>query len=300
MRIMKKMLMVLLAGIFCLSLAGCEPAFVGIADREGNTVTIPTMIETIGSFGASNTEILTELGLGDKIILADTYSQGIEGLDGDVTYFDMYAADLELIIAMNPTVMFITGMGKMGGDDPFKALADAGIVVIYIPASASIEDIKKDIEFIAIACGRMDRGRAIIAVMEQELEKISQKVKDLPKKTVYFELQPAPDLYSFGSGVYLNEMIELAGGENILKNMDSWVSVSEEAVLAANPDVIMTNVNFMDDPKGEILQRPGWNSINAVKSGSVFVIDANASSQPCHNIIDALKEMAEAINPGLF
>ncbi len=300
MKFIRNLLLVILIGILSSGLVACDDAYTAIVDREGNEITLPAIVRTIGSFGASNTEILTELGLGSKIVVADTYSKGIKGLKDDVTYFDMYAADLEKIIEINPTVMFISGMTKIAGDDIFKPLSDAGIIVMYIPSSKDIQGIKEDIEFIATACGEMDKGRAIVNIMEMGLKEIADKVKDKPKKSVYFELQPSPDLYSFGSGVFLNEMIEIAGGENVFKNMDSWISVSEEAVIAANPEIIFTSVYFAPEPVKEILNRTGWDAVKAVKNSSVYLIDANSSSQPCHNIVKAVKEMAEAINPGLF
>ena len=118
------------------------------------------------------------------------------------------------------------------------------------------------------------------------------------KKTVLFEISPVPYLYSFGTGVYLNEMIELIGAENVLADQEGWISVTEESAVAANPDVILTSDKFSnEDPVAEILGREGWQNVTAVAEGQAYYIDNAASSLPNHHIVDALIEMAKAVYP---
>jgi len=100
-----------------------------------------------------------------------------------------------------------------------------------------------------------------------------------------------------GTQPFLNEMVELIGGENIFKDQKSWISPSEESVIDANPDVILTTVNYVKNPEKEIKSRDGWDNIKAVKNNEVYYIDANSSSRPTQNIIKALKEMAKAVYP---
>ena len=273
-----------------------------VTDREGNEVTIPTKIERIVSTAPSNTEVLVDLGVADKLVCVDNYSEGIEGLNKDVEKMDFSAPDAEAIIGLEPDIIIASGYNKSGsGDDPFKAISDAGISVVYIPSSNSINGIYKDIEFLASIVNAEDEGQKIISNMKKEISEIAEKGKTIKdKKTVYFEIGPAPTLYSIGKDTFVNEMISLIGAENIFKDEESWISPTEESVLDANPDVILTNVNYVDDPVSEIIGRKGWDSITAVKNKDVYFIDANSSSRPTPNIIKALKEMAKAIYPGVY
>ena len=95
-------------------------------------------------------------------------------------------------------------------------------------------------------------------------------------------------------------MIDLIGAENVLAGQEGWLSVEEESVVSANPDVILTNVNYIEDPVGEILARPGWEGVTAVQNGGVYTIDNKNSSLPNENIVQALKEMAKAVYPDLY
>lgn len=273
-----------------------------VTDREGNEVTIPTKIERIVSTAPSNTEVLVDLGVADKLVCVDNYSEGIEGLNKDVEKMDFSAPDAEAIIGLEPDIIIASGYNKSGsGDDPFKAISDAGISVVYIPSSNSINGIYKDIEFLASIVNAEDEGEKIISNMKKEISEIAEKGKTIKdKKTVYFEIGPAPTLYSIGKDTFVNEMISLIGAENIFKDEESWISPTEESVLDANPDVILTNVNYVDDPVSEIIGRQGWDSITAVKNKDVYSIDADSSSRPTPNIIKALKEMAKAIYPDVY
>ena len=269
-------------------------------DRAGNPITVPEEVNSIISLAPATTQILCDLGLADKIVAVDTNSpQYAEELTEDVMQFDMMEPDLEQILNAEPDIIFVSNMSSQGGDDIFKSVRDAGICVAEIPTSNSIEDVKEDVRFTADCVGMPEEGAELVADMEKvidEVNAIGQNIEE--KKTVLFEISPVPYLYSFGTGVYLNEMIELIGAQNVLADQEGWISVTEESAVSADPDVILTSDNFSnEDPVTEILGRTGWENVTAVKNGQVAYIDNAASSLPNHHIVDALKEMAKAIYP---
>jgi len=267
-------------------------------DREGNPITLPDKIDRIISMGPSNTEIIAALGFADRIIAADEYSDNIAGLNPGIPKFSMMQPDGEQIISLMPDVIFVTGMSKAGGDEPFKVVSDVGICLIYMPSSTSLDAIMEDIRFVAAVLGAQAEGEAIVEEMEREIDivrAIGDKITD--KKSVYFEISAAPWMYSFGSGVFLHEMIGLIGAVNIFEDQDSWISVADEVVLAADPDVILTSVNYIENPIEEIKSRPGWGGITAVSNGDIYFIDTDASNRPSHNVVIALLEMAKAVYP---
>ena len=272
-------------------------------DRAGTQITLPAKVERIVSMAPSTTEILIDLGLADKIIAADTNTQKDGLLKQDIPYFNMMKPDAEKLIALKPDVVFISGMSNAKGNTPFSPLIDAGICVINIPSSSSIEAVYIDISYIAAAVKQEEKGAKIIANMKKEIEAVRKKgaaISQDKKKTVYFEIGAAPHMYSLGTGTFINEMIEIIGAQNILADQKSWIAVSDEMVLAKDPDVILTNVNYIPNPIDEIMARAGWASLKAVKGKKVFGIDTNSSSRPNHNIIKALKEMAKAVYPEIY
>lgn len=270
-------------------------------DRAGNEITIPENVDKIISISPSNTEILVDLGFGDKLVAVDKYSADIEGIPESIPFFDIMNPDVEQLVALEPDIIYATGMSMSDGNDPFKPIKDLGIAVAYIPSSDSIEGIYKDIMFIADSLHAGDKGQELVDGMKtkiDEFKKIGSTIEN--KKTVYFEIAGAPKLYSFGSGVFLNEMIEIIGAENTLKEQEKWIAVSDEVIVAANPDVILTNVDYIENAVDAIKSRPGWENVTAVKNNDVYFIDRNASSLSNHNIIKALEQMAEVVYPEIY
>ncbi len=192
-------------------------------------------------------------------------------------------------------------MSSSKGDNPFKPLTDAGLCVVCVPSSDSIEGVEKDIQFTADCLGKSEEGKTIISKMATEIDKIKAigaTIKD--KKTVMFEISALPSIYSFGSGTFLNEMIEIAGARNVFADQKSWISVTEESAIAANPDVILTNVSYIKDSVGEILSRKGWGDMKAIRSKSVYYVDNGLSSIPNQHIVEALKQVAKAVYPDAY
>lgn len=108
-------------------------------DKAGNHVTLPKSIEKIAVFAPSTLKVIDGLGLRDKLIAIDTYSQKtVEGVK-DLPAFDMMKPECEKIIALKPDLVFMSGMSNVAGADPFKPVRDAGICVLNIPSSNSIK-----------------------------------------------------------------------------------------------------------------------------------------------------------------
>ena len=173
--------------------------------------------------------------------------------------------------------------------------------VVYIPSSVSFDGIYGDIEFIGNLVDKKKEASKLVEDMKKDvadIKAIGDTITD--KKTVYFEIGSGSKLSSFGSDTFLNEAISIIGAKNIFESEKSWISPSEESVIAANPDVILTNQAFLDDPIGSIATRKGWEGVTAIKNNQIFLLDKNTTSRPSQNVIAALKEMAKAVYPDKY
>lgn len=270
-------------------------------DPSGAEVSIPDSIDSIVCLSPAVNEVLIALGVGDSLVAYDTQSVGLEGIPADLPTLDMMQPDMETLASLKPDVLFVSNMTLYDQENPFQQLIDMGVCVLCVPSANSIAEIESSLSFIAAAVGKSAEGDALIGGMQAELDRIAAIGESITeKKTVYFEIGAAPNLYSFGSGVFLNEMIELIGAENILADQEGWLAVEGETVASANPDVILTNVNYLDDAVGEILSRSGWEGMSAIQNKQVYYIDNMSSSLSNHNIVKALDEMAKAVYPDAY
>lgn len=318
----KRILAALTAAVLALSLSACsqqegsssdvsqnspastasqQPAL-PTEDRAGNAITVPETVNTIVSLAPSVTQVLCELGLADKIVGIDNQSPNYtDQLKDDLPQFDMMSVDTETLIALKPDIVFASGISYVGAEDPFKSVRDVGICVADIPSSSSLNDVKLDNQFIADCVGKSEEGKKLNDDMQATIDKVAAIGKTITdKQRVMFSIADSSALYSFGSGTFLNEMIELIGAVNVFADQESWISVTTESAVAANPDVILTNVNYIPDPIADFTENAAYAEVNAVKNDRVYLIDNAASSLPNHHVVDALVQMALAVYPDQY
>jgi iron complex transport system substrate-binding protein len=301
---MKRKVPVFLIIFTALVLNGCggEPKR-EIMDRSGNRLVLSGRTDRIISTAPSNTEIIVELGMADRLVAVDKYSQMIPEIPADLPLIDFFYPDAEAVIGLAPDLIIANGHNRIGsGDDPFKLIREAGIPVAYIPMSESISAIYLDIEFIAGILGASEKGREAAERMKSRIDEIAAVRGSIDgKKRIYFEISPPPSVVTLGQNTYLHEMIETIGGENIFADERGVLFPSAEAIISKNPDVIFTNVNYGDSPSvEEIKRRPGFEHIEAVKHNRVYQIDADSSSRPSPRILLALNQMALAAYPEYY
>lgn len=267
-------------------------------DRSGKEITLPKEATKIISLVPSTTEVIEDLGKTDQLIAVDTQSSTMMTDLKKLPQMDLMAVDAEKLIALKPQIVYVNDINLASSESVWKQVEDAGITVVNIPTSTSIKAIKEDVQFIADSLSEHEKGQKLIKTMDQEIDEVAKIGKTIKKpKTVLFEVAALPDIYSFGNGTFLNEMIETIGAKNVLANEKGWLPVTEEAAIAAKPEVILTNVNYMKDPAKEILARKNWENVPAVQNKEVFEIDNMSSSLPNNHITKALKQMAKAVYP---
>ena len=298
----KVILLTLVPLMLTLLVLGCgETKGKELLDRSGRTVIINGPVNRVVSTAPSNTEIITDLGLAGRLVAIDVHSANVPGIPEGLTELNFFYPDAEVIVGLEPDIIIASGHNPTGtGEDPFLVLREMGIPVAYIPMSKSIEDIYRDIAFIAELLGVQENGEELVRSMRAQIAGITQNVPFIENKaTVYFEISAAPDMMTFGKDSYIDDMISVIGAINIFAN-DIWlVSPGAESVIDRNPDVILTSVNYIDDPIGEIKSRQGFNHINAIVNNRIYLIDSDSSMRPSSRIILALRQMIRAVYPEL-
>ena len=277
-------------------------------DRAGNAIKVPAEVKSIVSLAPSTTRVLIDLGLALKIVAVDTNSLEYKDyLPSGIKTFDMMNPDNEAIAALKPDIVFTSGMSSVGGTSPFKPLVDSGICVADIPSSASIAAIGDDIKFIGNCVGKGVEAAALAVAMDASFKVISKACESVPaekQKTVLFMMSiptsDVPTIYSFGKGTYMDEMLTKIGAKNACGSQEGWVSISVENAVKMNPDVILTNVDYVPDPVKDIKALKGWENVKAVKNNEVYKVDPNLSMQPNNHIVDASLEWLKDIYPDIF
>ncbi|MEI0580567.1 ABC transporter substrate-binding protein [Brachyspira pilosicoli] len=274
-----------------------------IKDRAGNSIVLPQKIESIACLSPAAAEVILSLGLAEKIVSADSTSKEIlqtNNIDvSDIIVFDMLNPDSEKMIAIKPDIIFVNTFSVFSGKNSLDSIKASDICIAVIPNSDTIKAIEDDIYFLGDVLSKSEEASNIVNTMEKNIEQIRAIGETITnKKKVYFEIAALPNLYSFGTNVYLDDMINIIGASNIFSDRNSWITTTEENVLFANPDIIFTSVHYIDNPTDEILSRESWQNINALKNKDVYYIVSG--SLPTHNIVNALMMMAKYAYPNEY
>lgn len=272
-----------------------------VTDSMGNVVEIPGKVEKIISTAPSNTEILVDLGLADKIIGVDEWSLGIEGLSSETQSVGVTKGDAEKLLALEPDLVVASGINFASGEDPYTLLKESGIAVVYLSTPETAQGIIDDIKFVADVTNATQKGDELVKELETLLKDVSEigsKITD--KKKVYFEIGSVPALFTQGDKTFINDFINLIGAQNIFADQEYWFSPSVESILEANPDIIFTNEDYLPTSVEDIKNRDGFSEVNAVKNNEVYLLNVNESSRATARAFNILKEMAELIYPDQY
>ncbi len=254
----------------------------------------------IASGSPAITEILYELGLKDKIIAMDKNSDVKELDEMKISKISFYQMNTESIFSLKADLIILSTFNKADREDFIQFMKEKGTDVIYISDIKTVEDIYKCIMEIGEKTERKSEAEKVISKMEKEINEVREISKNIKnKKKVYFEISPFPSMYTFGKNVFMNEMLEIAGVENIFNDKSGWFIPSLEVIAARNPDIIFTSTYQVDDPVKEIIDRGNWNIIKAVREGKIYPISKEAV-RPSIKIIEVIKKIAEISYPEYY
>ncbi|MBO4914719.1 MAG: ABC transporter substrate-binding protein, partial [Oscillospiraceae bacterium] len=101
-----------------------------------------------------------------------------------------------------------------------------------------------------------------------------------------------------GKGTFMNEIAEMVGLKNVFDDVDGWGEVSEEQVLARDPDFIVTITMYFGEgptPVEEICSRAGWENVSAVRNGAILNLQNNELSRPTPRLADGAQMLYDFV-----
>ncbi len=286
-----------------------------LTDALGRQVTIPYKPQRIVSTAPSITEILFLVGAGSNVVGVDKFSNYppiVKELvrNGTIKVVGGFSTlNIEAILMLKPDIVFMT----TGVQERYaKELAGMGITVFVLP-TRDMSDVFSDILTVGLITGHFDKALKVVEEMRNIITSTRLKVEEYLNKTggkpvkVYYEIYP--DYWTVGRTSFINDIIMLAGGVNIFENeTSSYFVASPEAVIAANPDVILMNYNYgyfgtVNNLIKRITSREGWANITAIKDGRVYVFSGVAEDimvRPGPRAALAIALMARVLYPQAF
>lgn len=284
-----------------LALTACLPSPaegpVTVTDMYGREITLTEPVTRIVAMQPSDCEILCAIGCQDALVGVGQYCDFPASIAGLPQVQSGQETNVEEILALRPQVVL---MNDMAASEEQVRQLEANGVHVAVSRAEDIAGVYYAIRMIGRLMGKEDNAEAVIADMQATFEAIKAKTSG-ETRTVYFEVSPLQwGLWTAGSGTFMDELADICGLTNLFADVEGWASVSEEQVIARDPDVIVTISMYEGEgptPVEEILGRPGWQDMKAVLSGQVFnASDSNALSRPGPRLKDAAAELFSFLN----
>lgn len=268
-----------------------------VVDMMGREFVFDGVPERVVALNPSDMDILTALGVEDKVVGRGSYVELPEGAEDIPVVATGQDLNAEEILALEPDVVFTTDMGYT--KEQMDTFDKMGIPVIVTNAKI-LDQVYESIEIFGSAMDREEKAGEVINEMKDFFENLPAQSESLKGKKVYFEISPLEyGLWSAGKGTFMDEISTIMGMENIFADINGWDEVSEEAVIERDPDIIVTNALFEEGdvmPVDEIMSRKGWENVSAVKNKQVIQIENDELSIPSPRLMKGAEALLEFAN----
>ena len=257
------------------------PAGVSITDMTGREITLSEPATRVVALSAADCEVLYAVGAGDLLVGRGEFCDYPADVLNIPAVQSGAETNLEQVIALKPQVLLMSSMAQT--EEQVAQLEAAGIAVVVSDAQ-NIEGVYSSIAMIGALTGHDAEAATVVESMKATFDALTARAGELKGKSVYFEVSPLQyGLWTAGKGTFMDEIATMLGLKNVFADLTGWAEISEEQVLAANPDLIVTvTMYFGEGPKpvDEILARAGWQEVTAVKNGDILNLPNNELSRP--------------------
>lgn len=262
-----------------------------VVEAANGTVEIPERPGAIVSLSPTATEMLFAIEAGSQVVAVDEFSYYPE--EAPVTGLSGFTPNLEAIASYEPDLVVVSN----DTDGIVAALGEVGVPALLLPAAVTFDDVYGQIRTLGIATGNVESAETVATDLESEIDGLINGVGDRGEGLrVYHELDST--LYSVTSVTFVGQVYDAFGLENIADAADvdgfGYPQLSSEYILEQDPDLIVITDCCGDTPE-TVAERPGWDSISAVRNDAVAVVDSDVASRWGPRTADFIRVVADAI-----
>ena len=275
---------------------------VSVTDAAGKTVNVGDSSRIV-SVGTATTETIYALGAGEKLVAVDNSSHEYLPESKNLpTVGARTALNAEGILSLKPTLVIMNA--DSGPPQIFEQLKSAGINVLTLTPDYTIETVKSKVETIAQALNLETKSTAINRAIDDEMSEVKrllEKKQTTPKVLFVGRGPNMPNATMSGAGTTIDEMIKLAGAANPMTDFTGFREMTDEAVGAAQPDIILMTEKSFERSGGTdgVLKFPGVALTPAGKNRRVVAVSDMYFQGFGPGVGKAVRELAVKFHPEL-
>jgi len=267
-----------------------------VTDFQKRPVTVPKQPERIVSIGPSITEFLFALGAGPRVVGVDDFSdepaaaKQLEKVGGIKVNF-------EKVVSLKPDLVLTVKFS----DGTIEKLTGAGLLVMVVDPQ-TIGDVARTATLLGRVIG--SDGDVMARGIQKRVDDVKSKVSSAATKPrIYHEIDASDPtkIFTVGPGSYIQDLIEIAGGQNIAARAASaYPQLSAEEILRSDPEIIVLAAADYSAKPEQVAARTGWSVISAVKNKRIVTIAPNLINRPGPRVGEAAEAYARLVHPDLF
>ncbi len=247
------------------------------------------------------TEIVFELGLGQKVVAVSSDSDFPPDAKNKQTIGSFWNPNLEAIIAAKPDLVITLWFEQQ------KNVADSlnriGIKTLTLKIT-TIRQLLEAIRKIGAAADCQQKAEQLAKSIENQINDLKSKCNRPDKPKVLWVIQTHP-LRIAGRNTFLNEVIEIAGGQNAIgPTIQQYPQINTEQLILSKPDLIiqsaMDTKNIKQQQKAAKTYWTKKANIPAVKKNKIFVVEPDLVQRLGPRLPDAIKMIAALLHPKIF
>lgn len=280
-------------------LAGCSQNDQHQSDKgsKNQSNTGKTPYHRIVSLMPSNTEILYELELGNRIVGVSTVDDYPKSVKKGKKQFDAMNLNKEALLKAKPDLILAHESQKSSSGKVLDALKKEGVKVVYVKDAQSLKETYETFKSIGKLTHREKQANQLVKETKDNVDKVVQSIpKHHKQPKVFMEVSSQPEIYTAGKHTFFDDMLKQLDAKNSFEDIDGWKSVSKESIVKHNPDILIsTEGKSQAEYEKIIAKRGGFDKTNAVKHHRITTVNGDEISRPGPRIDDGLKELRDAI-----
>jgi iron complex transport system substrate-binding protein len=257
-------------------------------------VTVTKRPTRIVSLSPTATESLFAIGAGSQVVAVDDQSDYPK--NAPKTSLSGFTPNVEAIAAYRPDLVVYSYDTK----GLPEALGRLGITVLQQDAAKSFKGAYQQIRQLGMVTGHEPSAVKVVKGMKATIGRIVKRARTGGRTlSVYHEL--TPDLYSATSNTFVGQVYKTLGLRNIADAVPDtfgtgYPQLSAEYVVSSSPDVVVLADSVCCGQKpSTVAARPGWDRINAVRTGSIVRIDDSIASRWGPRLVSFFRAMSSAL-----
>jgi iron complex transport system substrate-binding protein len=250
----------------------------------------------IVSLAPGVTEILFALGAGGAVVGVSQYCDYPPAATRLPKVGTFLTPNVEAIAALRPDL--IIGPGLSSSRREVRTLEAMGYPTMTVNDS-SLDGIEQSIALIGARTGEEEAARRLLGAIQAHIDAVRARLKGTRPRTVVMLVGHLP-MVAVGRGTFLDDLLHLAGGDNIADlAMQNWPRLSIEYIIAMRPEVILDGAMGSDanTPAGFWARYP---TIPAVRDHHVFGYPEDPMLHPGPRVWQSLEILARRIHPEAF